>query len=667
MSARDPNRNSMETAEQIQQQPFSVSRGQVFEALKNVFGFQQFRLAQEEVIQSVLSGRDTLAVMPTGSGKSLCYQLPSLLVPGTTLVVSPLIALMKDQVDALSHRKIRAAALNSSLRANEQEMVEKAFEAGILRLLYVAPERLASPKFWKLMETNRVSLLVVDEAHCVSYWGHDFRPDYLRIRDAIERIKPRATFALTATASPRVRAEIIDKLGLKTPKIVVNPFDRPNIELAVAKVAAPTKMTVLRGVLERLEGSCIIYVSRRKDAEQVAELLREWNFDALPYHAGMKKDERSANQDSFLGGLTKIMVATVAFGMGIDKSDIRAVVHYAMPSSLDAYYQECGRAGRDGLPSLSLVLFTPEDRQIHEWFIRRRTPSRELVEALYNAIQKGEPLEDVPMGNEESRNGALNFLQGTGFIDEVAADEWIATGHGELPPDLDLTAIDHRNEGDLWRLDEMVRYCEVKTCRRKVLLDYFGERKPRGYRCDRCDRCGSKKLPLLQSLVGKRPGKVKLDMSQMLREALLDPVLATLHTSTVARVMTASDIKRDVVKRMNGSRWFGVLRGRSRKEVYDKLLNLRIERPMTASDPPPRIARKMVDFVARYDGDCGPEAVARLLGANGYSPNGRDFGRHHFRDFGALSRHPQGQVRGWLRALVRSGVLKIVDGRIMIA
>jgi ATP-dependent DNA helicase RecQ len=656
----------METAEQIQQ-PFSVSRGQILEALRNVFGFPQFRMGQEEVIQAVLAGRDTLAVMPTGSGKSLCYQLPSLLMPGTTLVVSPLIALMKDQVDALSQKKIRAAALNSSLRANEQEMVEKAFEAGILRLLYVAPERLASPRFWKLIESNRVSMIVVDEAHCVSYWGHDFRPDYMRIREAIERIKPRSTLALTATATPRVRAEIAEKLGLQTPKILVNPFDRPNIELAVAKVAAPTKMTVLRGVLERLDGSCIIYVSRRKDAEQVAEMLREWSFDALPYHAGMKKEERTANQDAFLGGLCKIMVATVAFGMGIDKPDIRAVIHYAMPSSLDAFYQECGRAGRDGLPSLSLVLFTPEDREIHEWFIRRRTPSRDLVEALYNAIRKGEPLEDVPLGNEESRNGALNFLQGSGFIDEVTPDEWIATDRGELPPDLDLASIDQRNEGDLWRLDEMIRYCEAKTCRRKILLDYFGERKPRGYRCERCDRCGSKKLPLLQSLVGRRPGKVKLDASMILREVLLDPVLATLHTSTVARVLTGSDIKRDVVKKMKGSRWFGVLRGRSRKEVSEKLLQLRIERPITAADPPPRIARRMVDFVRRYDGDCGPEAVARLLSDGGYSPGGREYGRKHFRDFGALSRHPQGQIRGWLKALVRSGVLKIVNGRVMVA
>lgn len=644
-----------------------LPRRSMYETLRTVFGFPHFKLGQEDVIRSVLNGRDTLAVMPTGGGKSLCYQLPALHVEGTVLVVSPLIALMKDQVDHLKKLKIRAAALNSSMKASEQDVVLKALEAGILKLLYVAPERLASTRFLKVLERATISTVVVDEAHCISYWGHDFRPDYLRLKDLIKLVKPRCTLAVTATASPRVRKEIVEKLGLQAPFVHVNPFDRPNIELAVAKCPAHYKLSVLRGVLERLDGASIVYVPRRKDAEEVALMLRNWNFNALPYHAGMKKGDRTANQEAFLDGACNIIVATIAFGMGIDKPDIRAVIHYAMPNSLDAYYQEVGRAGRDGLPSLGLVLYTPEDRELHEWFINRRMPSRELIHAMYEAIRNRTSLDEITMGNEESRNGTLQFLQSSGYIEEVAPDEWVDTGRGDLPDDLDLEALEHRKEGDQWRLDEMVGYCEAESCRRRILLEYFGERKPRGYRCERCDRCGSKKLPLLRMLLGKGPKRVKLDMEQVLREVCLDPVLATLHTSTVARILTASDIKREVVRRMKGSRWFGALRGRGRKEVREKLLRMRLERPMTNADPPPRIGKVIVDFVRRRDGMVSPEAMVRILGANGYSPSAKRFGKESYPNFGKLARHPAGQVRNWIRAMVKRGILRIANDRVYLA
>src|SRR5215475_12161534 len=299
------------------------------DALRRHFSFDRFRAGQREVIEAVLAGRATVAILPTGGGKSLCYQLPALLSEGVTIVVSPLIALMKDQVDQLHARGIlHSTEINSSLSRTEIEQRLRTLFNQRLKLLYVAPERFAAPGFVELLKQVQVSLFVVDEAHCVSHWGHDFRPDYLLLRSAITAARPHAVLALTATATPAVRREIALQLGLVDPFLLVNSFDRPNLFLGVLPCAAKAKAETLSMLVQGITGSCIVYVSRQRDAEELAAFLQQHDLSAVPYHAGLESQVRVANQQAFIEGKARIIVATVAFGMGIDKPDVRAVIHY---------------------------------------------------------------------------------------------------------------------------------------------------------------------------------------------------------------------------------------------------------------------------------------------------------------------------------------------------
>ena len=339
------------------------------ELLKQHFGFDEFLPLQEEIIATVLGERDALVLMPTGGGKSLCYQLPAMQFDGLTLVVSPLISLMKDQVDALKANGIAAAFINSTLSRRDIERVEKQAERGALKILYAAPERLALPGFQYFLSKLDVSFVAVDEAHCISVWGHDFRPDYRKLGE-LRRSLPDVPFlALTATATDRVREDIVGQLHLERPERFVASFNRANLSYAVL----PKQEDAFTRLEELLQGhkgeSAIIYCTARRQTEEIASRLRDSGFDAQPYHAGLEDEVRHETQERFIRDRTAIIVATIAFGMGIDKPDIRLLVHYDLPKTLEGYYQETGRAGRDGLPSDCVLFFSHDDVPKLERFI----------------------------------------------------------------------------------------------------------------------------------------------------------------------------------------------------------------------------------------------------------------------------------------------------------
>jgi len=359
------------------------------EVLKRFWGYDDFRSGQEKAVQSILDGRDTVIVMPTGGGKSICYQVPALLLDGMTIVVSPLISLMKDQVDRLRRQEVPAVLINSSLSGAELAEALDAVDAGEVRLLYVAPERFDSAGFLERAARWPISLLAVDEAHCVSQWGHDFRPAYLRIGAARQALGNPPVAALTATATPQVRADIVRQLLLDRPASFVTGFDRRNLTWAVKQVRNDTeKDRELLRMLPLPEGSAIVYASTRRSVDALTALLAGVGIPAVGYHAGLPDNERKALQDAFMSGEVRTVVATNAFGMGIDKPDVRLVVHYEMPGSLEAYYQEAGRAGRDGGPARCVLLHAYRDRFTHEFFIEQTHPTREIVEETFREIRK---------------------------------------------------------------------------------------------------------------------------------------------------------------------------------------------------------------------------------------------------------------------------------------
>lgn len=361
------------------------------------FGLQSFRPGQRDVIEAILSGRDCLCIMPTGGGKSLCYQLPSVARQGVSIVVSPLIALMKDQVDGLTRRDISATFINSSLTGAEQEQRIREMQDGQFDLVYVAPERLRNERFMEAIGRVNVQMLAIDEAHCISQWGHDFRPDYQRLGRFRERLGNPQTIALTATATQLVQEDIGKCLELQDPAVFVSGFARDNLSLFIeSPYGSGAKDRRLLEFLEKTPGCGIVYAATRKNCEKLAELLQEnLKRPTALYHGGLDPNERRHIQDQFMSGAVPIIIATNAFGMGVDKADLRFVVHYQIPGSLEAYYQEVGRAGRDGQESQCLLLFSHQDRFIQEFFIENNYPSRDTVRTVYEFLvqQPGDPIE----------------------------------------------------------------------------------------------------------------------------------------------------------------------------------------------------------------------------------------------------------------------------------
>lgn len=403
------------------------------------FGLQTFRRGQKEVIEHIISGKDCLCVMPTGGGKSLCYQLPSLVRPGMTIVVSPLIALMKDQVDGLERRGISATLINSSLSHQEQSERLDQVASGKFSMVYVAPERLRNPRFLDAIRATPVQLLAIDEAHCISEWGHDFRPDYHRLGRFREALGNVQTIALTATATPRVRTDILDSLQLQTARTFITGFARDNLYFGSAFCMSDRdKDKHLSDFLTGRDESGIIYVATRKRCEALVEQLgKELKLAVGAYHAGLLPEQRKLVQEKFMAGELKAIVATNAFGMGIDKSDLRYVIHYNMPGTLEAYYQEAGRAGRDGLLSQCVLLFSPQDRYIQEFFIENANPSKELLRGVYNFLAScpEDPIEltaeeikeQIPQSaTSEAVNSALQILSRTGVLERLEVASGLA-------------------------------------------------------------------------------------------------------------------------------------------------------------------------------------------------------------------------------------------------
>jgi ATP-dependent DNA helicase RecQ len=356
---------------------------QPLEVLATGFGFDAFRPGQEQVVDALLAGRSALAVFPTGAGKSLCYQLPALMLEGMTIVVSPLIALMKDQIDFLERRRIEAARLDSSLDAADQRNIFDRLRAGSLKLLYVAPERFNNERFLSQLARTRISLFAVDEAHCISEWGHNFRPDYLKLAERAHELAAERVLALTATATPAVVADIRAGFGIEEADAVVTGFYRPNLTLLTTPIVARERdARVVDRLRERPPGSTIVYVTLQRTALRVAALLADAGLSARPYHAGMNAEERAAVQEWWTGSAEAVVVATIAFGMGIDKADVRYVYHYNLPKSLESYSQEIGRAGRDGRESICELFACPDDVPTLENFAYGDTPTREALTGL---------------------------------------------------------------------------------------------------------------------------------------------------------------------------------------------------------------------------------------------------------------------------------------------
>ena len=359
------------------------------EALHRLFGYATFRAGQADAVASVLAGRDTLVVLPTGGGKSLCFQVPALLLPHLTVVISPLISLMKDQVDALTARGLPATFINSTLTGGEISDRLARVERGEIKLLYVAPERFDSGRAAERLRATGVSLLAVDEAHCISEWGHDFRPSYLRVRDVRQQLGAPPTVALTATATPEVRRDIMRQLALSNPKTVITGFDRRNLHYHVVRTRTEAdKDTALVAALREHPGLAVVYASTRRSVERITGMLARQRIAVVAYHAGLDDAQRHEVQNAFMREDVRVIVATNAFGMGIDKPNIRLVVHHAMPGTLEAYYQEAGRAGRDGQLSQCVLLHAFQDRFTHEYFVTSAFPERDQVERVYAVVQR---------------------------------------------------------------------------------------------------------------------------------------------------------------------------------------------------------------------------------------------------------------------------------------
>jgi len=374
-------------------EPMSELGSEQLDAARNIlrasFGYDDFRPGQAAAVESVLSGRDTMVILPTGGGKSLCYQVPALLLDGLTVVVSPLISLMKDQVDALTARGLPAAFINSTLTSGQASDRMARAARGELKMLYVAPERFDAGTTAQQLRKIGVSLLAIDEAHCISQWGHDFRPSYLRVRDVRDALGDPPTIALTATATPDVRRDIAHQLALRDPKVVITGFDRKNLTYYVLPARNDAeKDTLLLETLQKYDGLAVIYASTRKAVERITHVLNRNGVRAAGYHAGLDDEHRHEVQDDFMQERVRAIVATNAFGMGIDKPNVRLVIHHSMPGTLEAYYQEAGRAGRDGLHSDVFLLHAFPDRFTHEYFIKGAYPDRTLVEAVYATLQR---------------------------------------------------------------------------------------------------------------------------------------------------------------------------------------------------------------------------------------------------------------------------------------
>jgi ATP-dependent DNA helicase RecQ len=538
--------------------------------LRQRFGFDEFRPAQKQVVDNIFDGRSVLAVMPTGSGKSLCYQLPALALPGLTLVVSPLIALMKDQVDQLVHLGLPATVINSSISREQQRHRLEQAASGKIKLLYVAPERFQNSDFHRTITQTRVSLFAVDEAHCISLWGHDFRPDYLRLKSVLTDLKSPPVLALTATATPAVRKDILTQLGLRNAIEIVSGFDRPNLHLEVREVT--TTADKVRSIvdLSRWGPLGIVYAGTRKNVEDLHGHLRRAGIVTAAYHAGLSAADRKAVQERFMRSQECVIVATNAFGMGIDRREVRFVVHADIPDSIEAYYQEIGRAGRDGAPARCLLLFSYADKWIPELFIDSSHPPPEIVRYAFSKICRagksvviGDAWRKLSSTSDHRFHASVTLLQRYGFIEKfhTEAGRGIRIIRREDPAleGIDFGELEARRNFEYRKLGVMLNYASRfrKHCYRSYILGYFGEW-TRGRSCENCSRCAPDKYtrtsqPLdAQATVSNaataksdpRPGRQTNESSTTVALKILSCILRVrqkLGREKVARILAGSE------------------------------------------------------------------------------------------------------------------------------
>ena len=557
--------------------PAGSVQDSIAEALREHFGFDGLRPGQEDALRPVLAGRDALVVMPTGAGKSLVYQLAALVGEGVTVVVSPLIALMKDQVDALRARGVAAAYVNSSQSQTEQREALDDLRRGRLTLVYAAPERLRVPSFLRALREANVSLLAVDEAHCVSQWGHDFRPDYLAIGDSREAMGSPPCVALTATATPRVQDDIAAQLHLRDPARVVTGFNRPNLFFDVRSTpTAKLKKQVLKKFLARRPDEAgLVYVATRKDCEEIARFVREEvGRPCEAYHAGLPDRERSTVQEEFVSGALGLVVATNAFGMGVDRADVRFVVHWSIPSNLESYYQEAGRAGRDREPARAVLFYAPQDRQLKEWFIDQGVPTLDDLRRVHRYVERAavplEPGEAAALADEASRESDVDFLERmsnalgvhvsrlpnmlsrlarAGSLTETdgsGAARWRAAPWDKRAVKGALAAIEKHRDDQLASLFGIVGYAQTGDCRRRRILDHFGDPAEPDVPLDACCDACRVQSRLKNHAPGEVPDWDALPMNSRVALGLLDAVRRMrwpVGRLTLAKILAGSKAK----------------------------------------------------------------------------------------------------------------------------
>lgn len=641
----------------------------IYHTLHHEFGFSEFKPGQLEIIQNVLAKEDTLGILPTAGGKSLCYQLPAIILPGITIVISPLIALMKDQVDSFEEfGHTTATYINSALFAKQIEIRLQKLKEGKFKLLYVSPERMVMPEFKKILSQIDISLFVVDEAHCVSQWGHDFRPEYLKLKEIFLRYSHAPILAITATATHQVREDIITNLCMRDAKQVVVSFDRPNLELSVIPSRVNEKKKHLLRILSEEAGSFIVYVARQRDAEEIANFLKENHISASAYHAGLENEEREKIQEAFMSGITRIVVATVAFGLGIDKSDIRGIIHYHIPTSLETYYQEAGRAGRDGKKAKCILLFNRKDLNIRRYFIYQRYPSSKEIYWIYRRLCEGftpqQIMEEAENVHETKMNVVLRLLQEAGCI-EITEDEGLKLDKNPKKwLNLNLNNEKKRKRQDLDRLNKMIEYAESNFCRRTFILNYLGENIPTNSSCNNCDVCLGLTTTYVKSIKQKEVDSIIYECVKYHN--------GKMGRNGFAQLLNGSKSKTIDTLQLKSSPFYAKLNDFTQKEIISYIDNLIYRGKLTVigedfpllfiahrDKPVPRkIGLEILRLVHNWDGKLPLSSIANILIGAKSSDVIIKYGKEPFGSyFGILNGYTYHQLREFIELMIHKGYI----------